>query len=133
MNIKSKVVKVDKNLAEQVTGVRSKRRKGRGKGAVIGEEEGGANNGEDAVMGRENVQEQKDGNGDAAEGEVEVEVRCSNSVYTGIGSAIALLYQKCGIERPAKLKGSISLYCKGSIRRGATLKQKISLKITEGK
>ena len=52
MNTKSKVVKVDKKLAEQATEVISKRRHGRGKGAVIGEEEGGANNGEDAVMGR---------------------------------------------------------------------------------
>ena len=80
MNTKSKVVKVDKKLAEQVTGVRSKRRQGRGEGAVISEEEGGANNGEDAVMRRENVQEQEDGNGDAAEGDVEVAVRCSNSL-----------------------------------------------------
>ena len=56
MNMKSKVVKVDKKLAEQATAVISKRSHGRGKGAVIGEEEGGANNGEDAVMGRENVQ-----------------------------------------------------------------------------
>ena len=31
-------------------------------------------------MGQDNVQEQEDGNGDAAEGEVEVAVRCSNSV-----------------------------------------------------
>ena len=58
MNTKSKVVKVDKKLAEQATGVRSERRQGRGEGDVIGEEESGANNGEDAVMERENVQEQ---------------------------------------------------------------------------
>ena len=56
MNTKSKVVKVDKKLAEKATGVRSKQRQGRGEGAVIGKEEGGANNGDDAVMGRENVQ-----------------------------------------------------------------------------
>ena len=109
MNTKSKVVKVDKKLAEQATGVRSKRRQGRGEGAVIDEEEGGANNGEYAVMGRENIQEQEDVNGDAAEGEVEVAVRCSNYVYIGIGSAIDVLYRKCGIERPEKLKDSISL------------------------
>ena len=60
-------------------------------------------------MGRENVQEQEDGNGDASEGDIEVAVRCSKYVYTGIGSAIAFLYRKCGIERPAKLKDSISL------------------------
>ena len=47
MNTKLKVVKVDKKLVEHVTGVRSKQRQGRGEGAVIGEEEGGANNGED--------------------------------------------------------------------------------------
>ena len=66
-------------------------------------------------MGRENVQEQEDGNGDAAEGDVEVAVRCRKSVYTGIGSAIAFFYRQYGIERPAKLKDSISLYCKGSV------------------
>ena len=33
MNMKSKVIKVDKKLAEQATGVRSKRRQGRGEGA----------------------------------------------------------------------------------------------------
>ena len=133
MNTKSKLVKVDKKLAEQATGVRSKRRKGRGEGAVIGEEEGGANNGKDAVMGRENVQEQEDGNGDAEEGDVYVAVRCSNYVYTGIGNAIAFLYRQCGIERPAKLNDSISLYCKGSKHRGATIKQQLVLKITDGK
>ena len=91
MNTISKFVKVDKKLAEQATGVRSKQMRGRGEGSVIGVEEGGANNGEDSVMGRENVQEKEYGNGDAAEGEVEVAVGCSNSVYTGIGSAIAFL------------------------------------------
>ena len=133
MNMKSKVVKVDKKLAEQATGERSQRRQGRGEGAVIGKEEGGDNNGEDAVMGRENVQEQEDGNGDAAEGDVEVAVRFSNYVYTGIGVAIAFLYRQCGIEIPAKSKDSISQYCKGSKRRGETLKQQLALKITEGR
>ena len=84
-------------------------------------------------MGQENVQEQEDDNGDAAEGDVQVAVRCSNSVYTGIGSAIAFLYRKCGIKRPEKLKDSISLYCKGSKRRRTTLKQQLALKINEGK
>ena len=84
MNMKSKVVKVDKKLAEQATGVRSKQRQGRGKGDVIVKEEGGANNGEDDVMGRENVQEQEDGNGGAVEGDVEVVVRCGNSIYTSV-------------------------------------------------
>ena len=37
MNTKSKVVKVHKKLAEQATGVRSKRTQGRVEGAVIGE------------------------------------------------------------------------------------------------
>ena len=89
MNTKSKVVNVDKKLSEQAIGVRSKQRQGRGEGTVIGEEEGGADNSKDDVMGRENVQEQEDGNGDAAEGDVEVALRGSNSVYTGIGSSIA--------------------------------------------
>ena len=69
--------------------MRSKPRQGRGEGDVIGKTEGGANNGKDSVMGQENVQEQEDGNGDESEGDVEVALRCSNSVYTGIGSAIA--------------------------------------------
>ena len=133
MNTKLKVVKVDKKLVEHVTGVRSKQRQGRGEGAVIGDEEGSANNGEDAVMGRDNFQEPEDGNGDATEVYVEVAVRCRHSVYTGIGSAIAFLYRQCGIERPEKLKDSISLYCKGSKRCGATLKQQLALKINEGK
>ena len=60
-------------------------------------------------------------------------MRCSNSVYTGIGSVIHFLYRQCGIEIPAKLKDSISLYCKGSKSCGATLKQQLVLKITEGK
>ena len=84
-------------------------------------------------MGRENVQGQEDGNGYAAEGDAEVVVRCSNYVYTGIGSAIDFLYRQCGIERPEKLKDSISLYCKGSKRCRATLKQQLALQITEGK
>ena len=60
-------------------------------------------------------------------------MRCSNSVYTGIESDIAFLYRQCGIERPEKLKDSISLYCKGSKHRGETLKQQLALEITEGK
>ena len=56
MNTKLKVVKVDKKLAEQPTGVRSKLRQVREEGDVIVEEEGGTNNGEDDVMGRDNVQ-----------------------------------------------------------------------------
>ena len=35
-------------------------------------------------MGRENVQEQEDGNDDAAEGDVEAVVRCGNSIYTSV-------------------------------------------------
>ena len=66
-------------------------------------------------------------------GDIEVAVRCSNSVYTGIGSAIAFLYWKCSIERRAKLKDSISLYCKGLKHRGATLKQQLVVKSSEGK
>ena len=60
-------------------------------------------------------------------------MRCSKYIYTGIGSAIDFFYQKCGIERPAKLKDSIILYCKGSKHRGETLKQQLALNITEGK
>ena len=60
-------------------------------------------------------------------------MRCSNSLYTGIGSATDFLCRQFGIERPEKLKDSISLYCKGSKRRGVTLNQQLVLNITEGK
>ena len=104
MNMKQKVVKVDKKLAEQATGVRYKRRQGRGKEAVIGEEEGGANNGEDAFMGRENVQEQEYGNGDAAEGDVEMAVRWdAATLYTLV---LAVLQLFCTVNVALKYQQS---------------------------
>ena len=58
-------------------------------------------------------------------------MRCSNSVYTRIGSVIAFLYRKFNIEIPAKLKESISLYYKGYKYCRANLKQQLPLKINE--
>ena len=64
---------------------------------------------------------------------VTVSVRCSNSVYSSIQSALSFLYRQSGFERPAELKNGVSLYCKGSKKLGAELKQKLALKIVEGK
>ena len=54
-------------------------------------------------------------------------------MYIGISSVIALLYRQSGIDRPAKLKDEISLYCKGSKFRGVTLEQQVAFKILEMK
>ena len=62
-----------------------------------------------------------------------VSVRYSNSVYSVIQSALSFLYRQRGFERPTILKNGVSLYCKGSKRLGAALKQKLALKIVEGK
>jgi hypothetical protein len=59
---------------------------------------------------------------------------CSNSIYSDIQSAISFLDRQSGFEQLAKLKNGVSLYCKGSKRLGAELKQKLALKIlVEGK
>ena len=68
-----------------------------------------------------------------SDGKVSVAVRCSDSVYTGIQSAVAYLYRQCGVERPDAIKSDVSLYCKGSKRMGKSLKQGLALKISEGK
>ena len=41
-------------------------------------------------------------------------VRLGDITYSAIESTISFLYSKSGIERPAELKGGISLYCKDS-------------------
>ena len=64
---------------------------------------------------------------------VKVAVRCSGSTYTQIASSIAFLYREVGIDRPQELKDRVSVYCKGSKRRGRRLKQNLGLKIREGK
>jgi hypothetical protein len=105
MNTKSKKVEVDRSLVENLQ-----------------REQQGEEINRDAII---------DGN---EEGEdVTVYVRCSNSVYSGIQSALSFLYRQSGFERPAELKNGVSLYCKGSKRLGAELKQKLALKIVEGK
>ena len=46
------------------------------------------------------------------EARMDVLVRLEDSTYSAIQSAISFLYCQIGIERPAELKGGISLYCK---------------------
>ena len=64
---------------------------------------------------------------------VGVAVRLGGSTYSAIQISIYFLYRQSGIERPAELKGGISLCCKGSKRKGRQLKQDIGLEISEGK
>lgn len=106
MNTKKKVVSVEKGLADQ----------------FVGSESGLASN----AQGQELIDADEDGN-------VQVAVRLSDSIYTGIQSAIAYLYRQSGIERPQEIKDCLSLYCKGSKRRGRKLKQNLGLKLEEGK
>lgn len=66
-------------------------------------------------------------------GKVKVAVRLSDSSYSAIQSAISFLYRQCGLERPNDIKDGLSLYCKGSKRKGRQLKQSLGLAISEGK
>ena len=72
------------------------------------------------------------GNADA-ENQVRVAVRLGDSSYSAVQSAISFLYRQSGIERSEEVKGGVSLYCKGSKRKGRKLKQDLGLEITEGK
>ena len=56
-------------------------------------------------------------------GKVEVAVRISDSAYINVQSAIDFIFRQCGIKRPDAISGLISIYCKGSKRRGRQLKQ----------
>lgn len=72
--------------------------------------------------------------GDAdAENQVRVAVRLGDSSYSAVQSAISFLYRQSGIERTEEIKGGVSLYCKGSKRKGRKLKQDLGLEISEGK
>ena len=71
--------------------------------------------------------------GDDLEATLDVAVRLGGSIYSTIQHAISFLYRQSGIERLAELKGGISLYSKGSNRKGTQLKQDIGLKISEVK
>ena len=66
-------------------------------------------------------------------GKVEVAVRLSDSAYTNVQSAIAFIFRQCGIKRPDAITDGISLYCKGSKRRGKKLKQDLGFDLSEGK
>ena len=67
------------------------------------------------------------------ENQVKVAVRLGDSSYSAVQSAVSFLYRQSGVERSAEVKGGVSLYCKGSKRKGRKLKQDLGLEITEGK
>jgi len=71
--------------------------------------------------------------GSEASRSVDALVRCSDSTYSGITSAIAFLYAESNNTMPVALKANISRYVKGSKRHGRRLKQDLGLKLTEGK
>ena len=66
-------------------------------------------------------------------GKLEVAVSLSDSAYTNVQSAIAFIFRQCEIKRPDGITDRISLYCKGSKRRGKKLKQELGLDLSEGK
>ena len=66
-------------------------------------------------------------------GKIKVCVRLSDSSYSAIQSGISILYPQSGMERTVEIKDGMSLYCKGSKRKGRQLKQSLGLAITEGK
>ena len=66
-------------------------------------------------------------------GKIKVCVRLSDSSYSGIQSGISFLYRQSGMERTVEIKEGMSLYCKGSKRKGRQLKQSLGLAISEGK
>ena len=66
-------------------------------------------------------------------GKIKVCVRLSDSSYSAIQSGISYLYRQSGVERTTEIKEGMSLYCKGSKRKGRQLKQSLGLAITEGK
>ena len=79
-------------------------------------------------MGNEIIEGPIDDNG-----KVEVAVHLSDSAYTNVQSAIAFIFRQCGIKRPDAITEGISLYCKGSNRRGKQLKPELGLDLSEGK
>ena len=66
-------------------------------------------------------------------GKVEVEVCLSDSAYTNVQSEIAFIFRQCGIKRPDEITDRISIYCKGSKRRGKKFKQELVLDLSVGK
>ena len=50
-----------------------------------------------------------------------------------ITSSVAYSHRQCGVTRPKKLTDALSLYNKGSKRRGKKLNQNLGLKLEEGK
>ena len=64
---------------------------------------------------------------------IKVCVRLSDSSYSAIQSGILILYRQSGMERTVDIKEGMSMYCKGSKRKGRQLKQSLGLAISEGK
>ena len=54
-------------------------------------------------------------------------------MYSVVQSAVLFIFRQSGVEQSAEVKGGVSLYCKGSKRKGRKLKQDLGLEITEGK
>ena len=57
--------------------------------------------------------------------------RLGDTTYSAIQSAVYFLNRQSGIERPEELKGGISLYYKGSNRKGRNMKQDLGIEIPE--
>ena len=67
------------------------------------------------------------------DGMVDVSIRLGDSSYSAVQSAISFLFRQSGVERSEAVKGGVSLYCKGSKRKGRKIKQDLGLEISEGK
>ena len=76
---------------------------------------------------------EEDGNNENNGGDVNVAVRCPESMYTGIQSFISYVYKQSGVPQVASLINGMSLYCKGSKRQSRKIKQQLTLKLFEGK
>ena len=62
--------------------------------------------------------------------QVKVAVRLGDSSHSAVQSAVSFLFRQSGVERSAEVKGGVSLYYKGSKRKGRKLKQDLGLEIT---
>ena len=69
----------------------------------------------------------------SGENQVKVAIRLGDSSYSAVQSAVSFLYRQSGIDRSEEIKEGVSLYCKGSKRKGRKLKQDLGLEISEGK
>lgn len=63
---------------------------------------------------------------------MKVAVRLGDNSYSGVQIAVLFIFRQSGTKRPAEVKEGVSMYCKGSKRKGHTLKQDLGLAIIEG-